>query len=68
MSPIAPNPAQEIRDSCHLRSCCAACGHRETARDPLILAGDGYRVHVSHLLDPASGYYGMPFAQETVAA
>jgi hypothetical protein len=65
---IRPNPAQEIRDACELRDCCAACGHKASERDPLVLAGDGYRVHVSHVLDPASGYYGMPFAQEAVAA
>lgn len=61
---ITPNDAQQIRDRCELRSCCAACGHRETDRDPLVLAGDGYRVHVSHLTERGGGYYGMPFERE----
>lgn len=65
---ITPNPAQQIRDRCDLRSCCAACGHRESDRNPLVLAADGYRVHVSHLADPASGYYGEPFTAEGAAA
>jgi hypothetical protein len=61
---ITPNDAQQIRDACGLGSSCAACGHPETGRDPLVLACDGYRVHVSHMIDPASGYYGEPFTDE----
>lgn len=39
---------------------CAACGHLETAADPLVLA-EGFRVHLSHVLDPADGFYGAVF-------
>jgi hypothetical protein len=60
---IRPNEAQRVRDACDLRTACAACGHQETPRNPLVLAGDGYRVHVSHVLDPASGLYGVPFQE-----
>jgi hypothetical protein len=65
---IAPNDAQQIRDACDLRSCCAACGHREAERNPLVLAEDGYRIHFSHTIDPASGYYGLVFTWGEVAA
>ena len=65
---ITPNDAQQIRDACDLRSCCAACGHQEAERNPLVLAEDGYRVHLSHTLDPASGYYGLVFTWGKVAA
>jgi hypothetical protein len=65
---ITPNEAQQRRDACDLRSSCAACGHRETDRNPLVLAADGYRVHVTHVNEPGNGYYGMPFASEGVAA
>ena len=58
---IQPNAAQRVRDAGDLRHACAACGHSETPRNPLVLAGDGYRVHVRHLTDPADGYYGVPF-------
>lgn len=61
---ITPNTAQQIRDERGLGSSCAACGHPATGRDPLALASDGYRVHVSHMTDPASGYYGEPFTDE----
>lgn len=61
---ITPNEAQQIRDDSGLGTSCAACGHPGTARNPLVLAADGYRVHVSHVLDPASGYYGEPFTDE----
>jgi hypothetical protein len=62
---IRPNDAQRIRDGCHLRRFCAACGHPETRRDPLVLAADGYRVHLySHILTRGDGYYGVPFAKE----
>ena len=58
---IEPNEAQQLRDSCELRHSCAACGHRETPRNPLVLAGDGYRVHVTHVNERGGGYYGVPF-------
>ena len=64
---IRPNPRQETRDRAGLRDSCAACGHAGTARDPLVLDGDGYRVHVSHALDPDSGYYGVPFTAGAAA-
>ena len=60
---IAPNDAQQIRDACDLARHCAACGHPEAPRNPLVLAEDGYRVHVSHVLDPDDGYYGEAFAE-----
>jgi hypothetical protein len=44
---------------------CAACGHQGTGADPLVLA-DGHRIHVSHVLDAGSGFYGVPF--QAVAA
>ncbi len=65
---IRPNPQQEARDRAGLRGTCAACGRQETARDPLVLAGDGYRVHVSHVLDERDGYYGVPFTAAGAAA
>jgi len=61
---ITPNPAQQIRDACDLRTCCAACGHKETSRDPLVLAEDGYRIHYSHTLERGGGYFGAVFARE----
>jgi hypothetical protein len=61
---IVPNEAQKVRDTCGLATYCAACGHPETARNPLVLAGDGYRVHVAHVITPGDGYYGVPFADE----
>lgn len=45
-----------------LRSC-SACGQPETPRNPLVLAADGYRIHVAHIFDPDSGYYGAAFAE-----
>lgn len=60
---ISPNDAQLIRDACDLARHCAACGHPEAPRNPLVLAADGYRVHVSHTFDPDDGYYGAEFAE-----
>lgn len=65
---IRPNPQQEARDRAGLRDSCAACGRAGTAPDPLVLAGDGYRVHVSHVLDEHDGYFGVPFAAAGAAA
>ena len=67
-APIALNRQQEERDQCGQRDICAACGQVASGRDPLVIAFDGYRVHLSHVLDPASGYYGEPFAAEGAAA
>ena len=64
MSMIIPNEAQQIRDACGLGTACAACGHPEAPRNPLVLAADGYRVHVSHVITPGDGYYGEPFTDE----
>jgi hypothetical protein len=61
---ITPNPAQQIRDDCDLRGFCAACGHRETDSNPLVLAEDGYRIHVRHTFDRASGYYEAVFTRD----
>lgn len=52
------NADQLARDLGGLRNVCAACGSRETSRDPLVLSDDGYRVHHSHVTDPRSGLYG----------
>ena len=62
-----PNPAQEIRDELGLGHTCSACGHPGTERDPLVMAADGYRVHISHLITEGDGYYGVPFASEVAA-
>ena len=64
---FAPNPAQEIRDEMGLGGHCAACGHPRRERDPLAMAADGYRVHVSHLITPGDGYYGVPFESGAAA-
>lgn len=66
---IRPNRQQQERDRIGLRDSCAACGRDGTVRDPLVLAGDGYRVHVSHVLsETGGGYYGFPFAAPGAAA
>ena len=61
---ITPNAAQRIRDDRGLGASCAACGHPETARNPLVLAADGYRVHVSHVTTFGDSYYGVPFTDD----
>jgi hypothetical protein len=54
----ALNDTQRDRDADpRLRNACAACG---TADDPLVVHPDGYRVHESHVTDPASGLYVPP--------
>ena len=63
MDGIAPNAAQQIRDDSGLGSTCAACGHLARDRNPLVIAADGYRIHVAHLLTFGDGYYGVPFAR-----
>ena len=63
VSVIQPNPRQQARDAAGLRHTCAACGGPETARDQLVVASDGFRVHTSHVTDPDSGYYCEPFAE-----
>lgn len=60
---ITPNDAQQVRDACDLGRYCASCGHPADGRNPLVLTEDGYRVHVSHVLDPDSGHYGKAFAE-----
>lgn len=65
---IRPNPQQEARDRGGLRDSCAACGRDGTERDPLVLAGDGYRVHLSHVISEGDGYFGVPFAAAGAAA
>jgi hypothetical protein len=52
------NTTQQARDHKGQRNTCAACGHPGTASDPLVLATDGYRVHLSDTTNPRSGYYG----------
>ena len=44
---------------------CQACGNPGTEADPLVLA-EGWRVHLSHVLDPGDGFYGSVF--QAVAA
>lgn len=61
---IAPNAEQRARDENGLRETCSACGGPEVTRDPLVIAADGYRVHVSHVITPGDGYYGAVFADE----
>ena len=63
MTAFAPNPAQVIRDEMGLGDCCAACGHPRRERNPLVMAADGYRVHVLHLITEGDGYYGVPYEQ-----
>jgi hypothetical protein len=64
---IKLNPQQQERDQRGQREVCAACGRDGAERDPLVIAADGYRVHVSHVIDPADGYYGVPFAAGAAA-
>ena len=63
---MTPNPAQQYRDEHGLGRTCAACGHPE-GRNLLVLAADGYRIHVSHLITPGDGYYGVPFERNAAA-
>ncbi len=65
MNAIQPNAAQRIRDERGLGSSCAACGHPQSPRNRLVLAADGYRVHVSHIITPGDGYYGAVFTDES---
>lgn len=44
---------------------CQACGNPETGSDPIVLA-EGWQVHLSHVLDEDSGFYGSVF--QAVAA
>ena len=60
---IALSERQKVRDSAGLRDSCAACGHHPAERDPLVISDDGFRIHLPHVLDPSSGYYGTPFAE-----
>jgi hypothetical protein len=65
MSVFKPNEAQQLRDACELRYFCSACGHRETGRNPLVLAASGYRVHLAHITtEVGGGYYGMAYASD----
>lgn len=54
--------AQKARDAAGLGDVCAACGHEGSVFAPLVLV-DGYRIHLSHTLDPADGFYGAPHAE-----
>ena len=65
---IALNPRQEERDPAGLGDTCSACGHPAAERDPLVIACDGFRVHLSHVIsETGSGYYGEPFASAGAA-
>lgn len=46
------------------RASCPACGHRETAADPLVLTTHGDAVHHSHVTDPESSYHGTAVPEE----
>jgi hypothetical protein len=61
MDGIAPNPQQQERDACGQRDICAACGLAAEPRNPLVIAADGYRVHVKHVNEQGDGYWGVPF-------
>lgn len=49
---------QQERDHSGQRNVCAADGREGTADDPLVVADDGMRVHVSDTTDPSNGYFG----------
>jgi hypothetical protein len=49
---------QQKRDHSGNRDYCAACGHQFTARNPMGLDDEGWRVCVRHFTDPNSGLYG----------
>lgn len=52
------NDAQRARDAAGLAGVCAACGHEESVFEPLVVAADGYRVHLAHVLTKGDGYFG----------
>ncbi len=63
VQPFNLNIWQQARDRDGRGNVCAACDRDGTSRDPLVLAADGYRVHVSHAIaETGGGYYGEPFA------
>lgn len=43
-----------------LTELCPACGRPPTGADPLVRTSGGARVHWSHVVDPASGFYDPP--------
>jgi hypothetical protein len=53
------NPGQRRRDANGLGNACAACGNQGTAGDPLTVGPttDGFRIHQSHVTDPASAFH-----------
>ena len=51
------NDAQRERDAKGWENLCATCGRPGDVANPLVIAGDGFRVHTSETTDPASGYY-----------
>lgn len=63
MSVFQLSERQQARDTAGLRDHCCACGHLPADGDPLVISGDGSRIHLSHFLDESSGFYGTPFAE-----
>ena len=51
------NDAQRERDAKGWENLCATCGRPGDVANPLVIAGDGFRVHTSETTDPRSGYY-----------
>jgi hypothetical protein len=54
------------RDANGLGHACSCCGNPARAGDPLVIA-EGMRMHLMHVLDPASGFYGVPFVNSEAA-
>ena len=61
MTELMVNDVQQARDVAGLSGVCAACGHEESPFTPLVIADDGYRVHLSHLVTEGNGYFGAGF-------
>ncbi len=42
---------------------CVACGNPATRENPLVVSGEGWRVHRAHFEDPRSGFYGAAYTE-----
>lgn len=63
MNAATVNDVQQARDEAGFAGTCAACGNTASPSDPLVIADDGYRVHLSHVITEGNGYYGAGFLE-----